>query len=952
MRSRSRNRRSRIWKRIPGAEKVVSVMTKGDTKSSNRDYRRDSASDMEGNPLNTETPLAPTADRTIYLNQSPPPGDVAVKFKSNQISTAKYTVITFLPKFLYEQFRRVANCFFLLIGLLQQIPGISPTGRWVTLIPFLMIEFVTALKEIFEDLLRHRQDDKTNNAPAFVYCKEKRTFEKKGWKEVCVGDFVKVQDGAYFPADLVILSSTKEQGMCYIETASLDGETNLKVRSAISQTSGLTDEKDLANFVGKIKCEEPNRHIYTFNGNIEIQSENNQTFPLSPSVILLRGAKLMNTGHIFGVVVYTGHDSKLLMNYKKAPSKRSNMDKITNNHIYFLFATLITIALASTGFSEAQKYDGEKLTYIDTAGTSVPNFFMNFLTFFILYNNLIPISLQVTLDFVKFLQAYFVNWDEEMYYAPTDTYALARTSNLNEDLGQIKYIFSDKTGTLTQNIMEYIKATIAGTVYSINQDSNDEYDSQLLTDLRNRRDAQSNDVRDFLLCMAVCHTVIPEFDEKTGHLKSYNASSPDERALVEGAARYGFRFVDKGPHSTFIEVPGNEAREEYEVLNVIEFTSARKRMSVIVKCPDGTIKLFIKGADNMILERIGFNSEQRVYYDSTLKCLDEFAGEGLRTLCLAMKVIPPAEYTTWAAKYHAASIAITNREEQLDEVATIMEQDLTLLGATAIEDKLQDGVPETIHRCLEANIKVWVLTGDKQETAINIGHSSRLLDHDSDIILINTDNLEDTKNEVRQQLSKFNALPNKVEAQNKSLVVDGPSLTFALDEGLKNEFLDLLKRCRSVICCRVSPMQKAEVVGLVKQSSKSDLTLAIGDGANDVAMIQKAHIGVGISGNEGLQAANSSDFAIAQFRFLQRLLFVHGAWFYARNAKVIVYSFYKNICLYIIELWFAIYSYWTGQVLFERWSIGRSFFTHSVLATSFFVVLVALNSHTRLSKLI
>ena len=899
-------------------------MTKGDTKSSNRDYRRDSTSDMEANPLtNTESSPTPAADRTIYLNRPPPPGEAPVKFKSNQISTAKYSVITFLPKFLYEQFRRVANCFFLLIGLLQQIPGISPTGRWVTLIPFLMIEFVTALKEIFEDLLRHRQDDKTNNAPAFVYSYEQRTFVKKGWKEVCVGDFVKVQDGAYFPADLVILSSTKEQGMCYIETASLDGETNLKVRSAISQTSGLTDEKDLADFVGKIKCEEPNRHIYTFNGNIEIQSENNQTFPLSPSVILLRGAKLMNTGHIFGVVVYTGHDSKLLMNYKKAPSKRSNMDKITNNHIYFLFATLITIALGSTAFSEAQKSDGENHNYIDTADTAVPNFFMNFLTFFILYNNLIPISLQVTLDFVKFLQAYFVNWDQEMYYAPTDTYALARTSNLNEDLGQIKYIFSDKTGTLTQNIMEYIKATIAGNIYAINQDSNDEYDSQLLTDLRNRSEAvKQDDLRDFLLCMAVCHTVIPEFDENTKELKSYNASSPDERALVEGAARYGFKFIDKGPHSTIIEVPGGE-KEEYEVLNVIEFTSARKRMSVIVKCPNGAIKLFIKGADNMILERVGHNKEQRVYYDTTLKCLDEFAGEGLRTLCLAMKVIPPAEYTTWAAKYHAASIAITNREEQLDEVATIMEQDLTLLGASAIEDKLQDGVPETIHQCLEANIKVWVLTGDKQETAINIGHSSRLLDHNSDIILINTDNLEDTRNEVTQQLNKLNTLSNKVEAQNKSLVVDGPSLTFALDEGLKADFLDLLKRCRSVICCRVSPMQKAEVVGLVKQSSKSDLTLAIGDGANDVAMIQKAHIGVGINGNEGLQAANSSDFAIAQFRFLQRLLFVHGAWFYARNAKVIVYSFYKNICLYIIELWFAIYSYWTGQVLFERWSIGK-----------------------------
>ena len=168
-------------------------MTKGDTKSSNRDYRRESNSDLEGNPLNIEA-AEPTTDRTIWLNQTPHP-DQIIKFNSNEISTAKYSVITFLPKFLYEQFRRVANCFFLLIGLLQQIPGISPTGRWVTLIPFLMIEFVTALKEIFEDLLRHRQDDKTNNAVAMVYSNAKKTFVEKGWKDVCVGDFVMVKDG-------------------------------------------------------------------------------------------------------------------------------------------------------------------------------------------------------------------------------------------------------------------------------------------------------------------------------------------------------------------------------------------------------------------------------------------------------------------------------------------------------------------------------------------------------------------------------------------------------------------------------------------------------------------------------------------------------------------------------------------------------------------------------------
>ena len=893
-------------------DKVANAMSKGDTKSSNRDYRRTSTSDdPSAEMLN---PKEQPKNRTIWLNQPAVPSEPVVKFKSNEISTAKYNFVTFLPKFLFEQFRRYANCFFLSIGLLQQIPDISPTGRWVTLIPFLIIELVTALKEIFEDLQRHRQDDKTNSALALVFCKESAKFVETEWKKICVGDFVKVMDGSFFPADLVILSSSLPQGMCYIETSSLDGETNLKVRSAISRTAAHTEENEVSHIVGKIECEEPNRHIYAFNGNIGF--EDKMVFPLDPSAILLRGAQLRNTGHVYGVVIYSGHESKLLMNYKKAPSKRSNMDKVTNYHIIFLFISLIVIALASTIGWKVLEKNGEEHSYINTTET-LANFFMQFLTFFILYNNLIPISLIVTLDFVKFLQAYFVKWDEEMYHAPTKTYALARTSNLNEDLGQIKYIFSDKTGTLTQNVMEYKEASIAGQEYAINLNLTDETDSQLITDLSQREDARANDIRDFLICMSVCHTVIPEYSVN-GEV-SYNASSPDERALVEGAARYGFKFVEKGPQSTIITVPDG-SREEYEVLNVIEFTSTRKRMSLIVRCPDNTIKLFIKGADTMILELIGQTKIQRRYYSATLNHIEEFAQEGLRTLCLATKVIPETDYDIWRTKFHEASIAIMNREEQLDGVAKLMETDLTLLGASAIEDKLQDGVPETIHQCLEAHIKVWVLTGDKQETAINIGHSCKLLNHHSRIILLNTESLEETKLEVTAQLSRMKA-ESHLEENNASVVVDGASLAYAIDDTLRKDFIDLLKRCRSVICCRVSPMQKAEVVGLVKEST-AHICLAIGDGANDVAMIQKAHIGVGISGNEGLQAANSADFAIAQFRFLARLLFVHGAWFYTRNAKVIVYSFYKNICLYIIELWFAIYSYWTGQVLFERWTIG------------------------------
>ena len=733
-------------------------------KNSSTEYRQndDSSSSpdsevlIEGETNMVDAPkyerLPKKNNRILVVNPNSISSDHQTKFRSNKISTAKYNIISFLPKFLFEQFRRYANCFFLAIGLLQQIPNVSPTGRYVTLVPFMVILMLSALKEVIEDWKRHRADDKVNNAIAIVYDKENGKFQKTKWKSLRVGEIVKVSNGSFFPADLIILSSSEPKGMCYIETSNLDGETNLKIRTAIPQTFKELEamesngEEILSQLIGRVECEEPNRNLYEFVGNIQLGDK--QVAPLSQSAILLRGAKLMNTQHIIGVVVYSGHDSKLIMNSQEAPLKRSNIDKITNHQIIFLFIILLTIALASAiGHFTIR----DNLSLHSYLPSKTSNFFLQFLTFFILYNNLIPISLLVTLEGVKFLQAYFVNWDKHMYYAPTDTYALARTSNLNEELGQIKYVFSDKTGTLTQNVMEYREASIAGKRYATKPGEETEYDSPLLLDMENETEKQ-NDIKDFLILMSVCHTVIPEHADN-GKL-IYNASSPDERALVEGAARYGFIFIDRKPESVIIQVPGGKT-EEYEVLNIIEFTSTRKRMSVIVKCPDGSIKLLIKGADTMILERLGSSENQRKYYEETIKHLEQFAVCGLRTLCLGVRTIGEDEYKKWNAQFHEASIAIENKDEKIDSVAKLMESNLSLLGATAIEDKLQDGVPDTIAQLLDAHIHVWVLTGDKQETAINIGHSCKLLQNDNQIIIINTTSLDDTRTEVNEHLLRF-----------------------------------------------------------------------------------------------------------------------------------------------------------------------------------------------------
>ncbi|OQR77200.1 putative phospholipid-transporting ATPase IA-like [Tropilaelaps mercedesae] len=655
------------------------------------------------------------------------------------------------------------------------------------------------------------------------------------------------------------------------------------VRQAPKDLPVWMESEKLEELRGTVNCELPNRHLYEFSGNIclELNMSNvpaAKMISVNNDAVLLRGAILKNTDWVYGFVIYTGHESKLMMNSTAVPLKRSTVDKITNKQITMMGIILVVISLISAISSEIWNHGAEVVWYLPKAGLSV-KFGFNFLTFIILYNNLIPISLQVALELVRYIQASFINQDMEMYHPETDTHANARTSNLNEELGEVRYIFSDKTGTLTCNVMEFKRCSIGGRTFGHAETG---VDPEEIVAILAKKDTLAEQVTDFFTLMAVCHTVVPETttEESDEELK-YQAASPDEGALVKGASRLGFMFTRRKPAECTIEIFGEPF--VYQILNVIDFTSARKRMSIIVRAPNGRILVMCKGADTMIYERLSSKNDPHLTA-TVLEHLEMFASDGLRTLCLAAAEVTPEFYATWRVEFEEASSAIHDREKRVGEVANRIEQNLMLYGASAIEDRLQDGVPDTIADLLRAHIKVWVLTGDKQETAINIGYSTRLLSTDMELVVVNEEH--------------------------------------ALDASVLSEFVELALGVKCVICCRVSPMQKAEIVQMVRVQRPHTVTLAIGDGANDVAMIQAAHVGVGISGMEGLQAACSSDYSIAQFRFLRRLLFVHGAWNHNRLCKLILYSFHKNVCLYVIEMWFAIYSGWSGQTLFERWTIA------------------------------
>ncbi|KAI9726404.1 MAG: hypothetical protein M1834_009032 [Cirrosporium novae-zelandiae] len=849
--------------------------------------------------------------REIYLNN--PPANATNRYVNNHISTTKYNLATFFPKFFYEQFSKSNNLFFLFTAILQQIPNVTPTNRWTTIVPLIVVLFVSAFKELVEDNKRRKQDRESNGAKTQVL--RGSSFEDTTWVNIVVGDIVRVQSEEPIPADLALLASSEPEGLCYIETANLDGETNLKLKQAIPETSELVDPHALSRLSGRIRSEQPNSSLYTYEATLAMQTGGTErTLPLAPDQLLLRGATLRNTPWVHGVVVFTGHETKLMKNSTTTPIKRTAVERLMNWQIVMLVAILIgIITVVSIGDLVIRKQYSDELGYMIFGTTNfLKQFFTSMGTNWILFSNLVPISLFVTIEVVKFQQGELISGDLDMYYEPTDTAANCRTSSLVEELGQIAYIFSDKTGTLTRNIMEFKQCSIAGIPYSeeVPEDRRPTEENGVLVDgvydfKRLRQNVKDHPSRlimhHFLALLATCHTVIPEIrDEKPGVIK-YQAASPDEGALVEGAVVLGYKFIARKPRSVMIEVAGQQY--EYELLAVCEFNSTRKRMSTIFRCPDGVVRCYTKGADTVIMERLGPDNP---IMEATLKHLEDYASEGLRTLCLAMREIPEEEFQSWWKKFDEAATTVGgNRADELDKAAELIEHDFTLLGATAIEDKLQEGVPDTIHTLQTAGIKVWVLTGDRQETAINIGMSCRLLSEESTLLLINEEDANATRDNM---LKKIHEIQTVDDPETLALVIDGKSLTFALEKSMEQIFFDLAVKCKSVICCRVSPLQKALVVKLVKRHTKS-LLLAIGDGANDVSMIQAAHVGVGISGMEGLQAARSADVAIGQFRFLRKLLL--------------------NIVLIMTQFWYALQNGYSGEPIFESWilSFFNVFFT-------------------------
>ncbi|XP_029472606.1 probable phospholipid-transporting ATPase IF isoform X2 [Rhinatrema bivittatum] len=869
-------------------------------------------------------PPHPSETRTIHVaNRFPPHGHYTPqKFADNRIISSKYTVWNFVPKNLFEQFRRIANFYFLIIFLVQLMID-TPTSPVTSGLPLFFVITVTAIKQGYEDWLRHKADNEVNGAP--VYVVRSGGLVKTRSKNIRVGDIVRVAKDETFPADLVLLSSDRADGSCHITTASLDGETNLKTHIANRETAVLQSVDNLDTLSAVIECQQPEADLYRFIGRITMTQHTEEIVrPLGPENLLLRGARLKNTKEIFGVAVYTGMETKMALNYKSKSQKRSAVEKSMNTFLIIYLIILLCEACLSTilkyAWQAEEKWDDpwyNQKTDHEKNSSKILKFISDFLAFLVLYNFIIPISLYVTVEMQKFLGSFFIGWDLDLYHEETDQRSQVNTSDLNEELGQVEYVFTDKTGTLTENEMQFRECSVNGVKYQeINGRLVPEGMTEDCTD--GTRQSLSKEEELFLKAVSLCHTVQISNDQTDGfgdgflHANGissqleYYASSPDEKALVEASRRMGVKFTGTDGESMEIKVLGK--LERYKLLHILEFDPNRRMMSVIVESPSGERILFTKGAESAIIpnSKGGEIDKIRVH-------IEEFALKGLRTLCIAYRLFSSKEYQEIDERLHKARTALQQREEKVNDVFRFIERDFVLLGATGVEDRLQEKVQETIEALRLAGIKVWVLTGDKHETAVSVSLSCGHFHRTMNILELVQ---QKTDNECAEKLRQLVRRMQEDHVIQHGLVVDGVSLSLALREHEKL-FMEVCRNCSAVLCCRMAPLQKAKVVRLLKSSPEKPITLAIGDGANDVSMIQEAHVGIGIMGKEGRQAVRNSDYAVARFKFLSKLLLVHGHFYYIRIATLVQYFFYKNVCFITPQFLYQFFCLFSQQTLYD-----------------------------------
>lgn len=821
--------------------------------------------------------------------------------------------------------------------------------------PLCFVLAVTIFREAIDDFRRHQRDNEVNSQKYKRLVGPDQQPESVPSSKLKVGDIIIVEKDERIPADLVLLRTSDKSGAVFVRTDQLDGETDWKLRLAVPATQKLTNDSELFNISASIYIEKPQRDIHSFIGTFSKQEEE-ESLDVENT---LWANTVVAAGTATGVVVYTGCETRSVMNNSQPRSKTGLLDMEINGLTKVLFCAVIGLSLAIMCL---KGFNGPWYRYM--------------FRFVLLFSYIIPISLRVNLDMGKAFYSYQMQNDEEIKGT------VVRSTTIPEELGRISYLLTDKTGTLTQNEMVFKKIHLGTVAYG--NDSFDELSTilqtfstqpEVITPSRPTAMFSATKLRrpdgwrvwEAVKALALCHNVTPVYDQEDSADKkptgsptrsvsiekdddeensevTYQASSPDEIALVKWTEQVGLALIARDLTSMTLQLKSprtirksttesgsintvvtnistgsktdlnspsssgsttslnslNDTTMKYQILQMFPFTSESKRMGIIVRDNStGEITFYLKGADVVMTTIVQYN-------DWLNEVSGNMAREGLRTLVVAKKVLTDDQYNDFETRYTAARLSVTDRIAKVSAVIESLEREMELLCLTGVEDRLQDRVRPTLELLRNAGIRIWMLTGDKLETAVCIAKSSHLVGRNQNIHVLKS---VLTRTDAHLELNQFR------RKQDCALVVSGESLEVCL-QYYQLEFMELATASPAVICCRCSPTQKAQVVSLI-QKHTGKRTCAVGDGGNDVSMIQAADAGVGIEGREGKQASLAGDFSIPQFSHLGKLLLVHGRRSYKRSAALSQFVIHRGLIISTMQAVFSAVFYLSSVALYQ-----------------------------------
>ena len=780
-------------------------------------------------------------------------------FCDNSIRTCQYTILTFFPLALLNQFKTAFNWFFLIYIIIACIPILSDKSVAAEVSPFIVVIIISLFKEAIEDYRKYINDKKSNNTPVLIY--KQNRFYKDKCQSIKVGNIIKIYKDELIPADVLIVKSSLKSGLCYMQTSNLDGENALKPREAFNLTQdNIFNKSKIINKLFNYQKEHffievlpPNKDIYNIEGTVFYDKNKNY---ISIKNILLRGARLKNVDYVYGIVLYSGHDTKLMQNIGHSSLKMSSIDIKLNYIILIIFIICIIINIISSllGISIRESllpnYDegdinAEYVLYYRDKETR-----KNYLEIiriitnnFLIYNTFIPISIIISNAFCKILQTIYLQQFSPEYKEDKDDKIKCFSTGLLDELGNVKYIFSDKTGTLTKNEMVFRGCSIYTQLFDDSSNNNndsmtDSFYAQSFLNLQypntsalSRKNISFNEstkmatnlsklssskisenfglnnflrflqnnitfknnayqnitpfnsvgeaIEHFFINIIINHDVLIEYNDKNEI--NFQGPSPDEITLVTAAYEFGFCFVSRENNIISIELHdqnGNIKEKQYKILQKFDFTSERQCSSIIVEDNISKRKiLYIKGSDRKIFNSLDEYSLKNIH-PKTKQHVDQFAKQGLRTLCYGFKYIKNNDYEKWEKEYIETKYkSMTNKElcGVLDLLINRIESNVVLLGVSALEDKLQNEVEKDIKKFIEAGINFWMITGDKMDTAESIGYSCGIFSEDCEVYKIkDTNNVQqvvNTMKDISQKIDKIDYELNNITQNHHEKMV-------------------------------------------------------------------------------------------------------------------------------------------------------------------------------------